>query len=99
MHVICRRTRWKSWPTIQTIINLGLALALGLMALIANNLDEASNFLSSAWVLPVVCLVWFIVLVLTHAGHTQPVFFEKSAVAGPGMEEQSDDIRDPYQMT
>ncbi|KFH43697.1 hypothetical protein ACRE_055110 [Hapsidospora chrysogenum ATCC 11550] len=62
---------WRPWPLARAIINMLLAVGLGLVATLYYSTDKLENYLVSPWLLPTICLVWFTVLVLTHV-HNAP---------------------------
>lgn len=62
---------WRPWPLARAIINMLLAVGMGLVATLYYSTDNLENYLVSPWLLPTICLVWFTVLVLTHV-HNAP---------------------------
>lgn len=68
MLLILRRGKkgWNWLSIAQVATNIIFGLGLALCALLALNDSDATNFMVSPWVLPMLCLVFFSVLVLNH---------------------------------
>jgi hypothetical protein len=76
--IVSRQTPWKPWPIVRTIINGLLAVGVGLVSLLVLSLDWLGDYLNTPWLLPTICLVWLIVLLLTHTHSAPPLFFKRS---------------------
>lgn len=73
--IISRTTPWKKWSIIRTVIFFFLGLGMGLVALLHFSPDNAAKFQSTPWMIPTICLVWVLVLFLTHIRNPPPLFF------------------------
>lgn len=71
LSIISHIRPWRPWPLARTIINILLALGMGLVATLYYSDDHLLIYLYSPWLLPTICIVWFTVLVLTHI-HNAP---------------------------
>lgn len=72
---VAKRYRsWTPYVVFRTVLFLLIGLGLALVELIMRNGTEADNYLSSPWLLPTICIVFFIVLVITHLPHPPPLF-------------------------
>lgn len=72
LSIVCRITPWKSWPIVRSVINFLLAVSMGCVTLILTSHSAPEDFLMSPWVLPLLALVWFVVLTLTHVNTIGP---------------------------
>lgn len=64
--IIARTTPFKVWPIVRLIIIFLLAIGTGLVATLWYNAGRLDTFLSSAWVMPIITLVWVVIAILTH---------------------------------
>lgn len=64
--IIARTTQFKLWPIVRLIIIFLLAIGTSLVATLWFNTDKVDTFLSTAWVLPTITLVWVTIAILTH---------------------------------
>ncbi|KAM5343971.1 hypothetical protein ACJ41O_012508 [Fusarium nematophilum] len=64
--IVSRRNKWSRWGIIRTSLLILIGIATALVSLLYLNPTEAARFQGSPWLLPVICIIWTIVLVLTH---------------------------------
>jgi hypothetical protein len=69
------KKHWVPFTVIRTFFFFLMGLGLALVSLIAKSEDASDNYLTSPWLLPTICLVFFVVLLLTHLPHPPPLFF------------------------
>lgn len=69
LHVVSKRKGWTPFNIARTVIILVIGVALPLVCLITTNLTAASNYIESSWMLPTLCIAFFVVLVITHLPH------------------------------
>lgn len=77
--IIAHTKPWRKWSIIRTFLFTGLGLGLGLVSLLSLNPTRAENYKASPMLLPTICIVWFIVLILTHIRNPPPLFFKRKA--------------------
>ncbi|KAI5460667.1 hypothetical protein BGZ63DRAFT_357982 [Mariannaea sp. PMI_226] len=75
--VIAQTKPWHIWATIRNLIFFFLGLGLAFVSLISLNDVAEENYKESPMLLPTICIVWFLVLVLTHLRNT-PLLFKRS---------------------
>ncbi|KAL7904004.1 hypothetical protein GGI35DRAFT_490891 [Trichoderma velutinum] len=63
-------------------IAAGAWLGTGLVALLNLIDDKRTTYLVSPWLLPTICIVWTVVLVLTHIHEGPPLFKKRSLAPG-----------------
>jgi hypothetical protein len=91
--VVARQKPWRTWSVIRTCINGLLAIGIALVAIIHYYPNDQADFLHSPWLLPLICLVEFIILILTHLRiSARPVFFSKRVTTARGEGQHSADI-------
>ncbi|KAI5463819.1 hypothetical protein BGZ63DRAFT_354066 [Mariannaea sp. PMI_226] len=73
---IAQTKPWRLWAIIRNAIFFLLGLGLALVSLISLNSTDEANYKGSPMLLPTICIVWFIVLVLTHLRST-PLLFKR----------------------
>ncbi|KAH7329660.1 hypothetical protein B0I35DRAFT_474234 [Stachybotrys elegans] len=76
---ITRQRAWKAWPIIRTCINLFLSLSIGLVAILYYFEDARMRFLGTPWLLPMICLIQFVMLLITHIRTERPPWLFKRA--------------------
>ncbi|KAH6895770.1 hypothetical protein B0T10DRAFT_398044 [Thelonectria olida] len=76
--VIAQTKPWRLWSIVRTSLFFGLGLALAFVSLLSLNPARAENYKESPMLLPTICLVWFIVLLLTHIRNAPPLFFKRN---------------------
>ncbi|KID82654.1 Low temperature requirement A [Metarhizium guizhouense ARSEF 977] len=77
--IVSRLTPWKPWPVVRAIVYFLLAVGLALVTAVQVDDVTLDKYLFSPWLLPTICLVWFVVLLLTHTHSVPPLFFPRSA--------------------
>lgn len=77
--IVARTKPWGLWGIIRTALYFALGLGLSLVSLLHYNQTDANNYKDSPWLLPTICLVWFVVLAITHIRNPPPLFFKRSA--------------------
>ncbi|KAH7160951.1 hypothetical protein EDB81DRAFT_332783 [Dactylonectria macrodidyma] len=76
--IVARTKSWSKWGIFRTGIFLALGVGLSLVSTIHFNQTAAYNYKNSPWLLPTICLVWFLVLAITHIRNPPPLFFKRS---------------------
>jgi hypothetical protein len=69
------RRGWTPFNYFRTALFYLLGIGTCLVLLLKTNDDHATRFMASPWLLPTLCLVMFVVLVLTHLPSPPPLFF------------------------
>ena len=77
LYAISRTESWRPWNITRFAVTTALGLGLCLTTLVSTNVDAATAFEISPWLLPTLCLTYFTVLVLNHLPHPPPLFFRK----------------------
>ncbi|KAH8881009.1 hypothetical protein GQ53DRAFT_520559 [Thozetella sp. PMI_491] len=77
LYVVSRTKRFTPFNYFRTTLNTLFAVGLCLVSLVNNNDDRAEAYESSPWMLPTICLVFFIVLIVNHLPHPPPIFFRR----------------------
>jgi hypothetical protein len=81
LSIIIRQRPWKPWPIIRAAINLFFSIAIALVAILYYFQDARARFLNTPWLLPMICIIQFIMLILTHIRTDRPPwFFQKGQV-------------------
>ncbi|KAF7559903.1 hypothetical protein G7046_g4234 [Stylonectria norvegica] len=76
--IVSRLTPWKRWSIIRTIIFILLGLGTGLVSVLYYTPKEGAEFQDSPLLLPTICIVYVVVLFLTHVRNPPPMFFASS---------------------
>ncbi|KAI1073768.1 hypothetical protein F5B20DRAFT_494965 [Whalleya microplaca] len=79
MHMIVTKRRWTPLNCVRTGLFLLIGAGLALVCLVSLNFRKQWAYLDSPWLLPTLCIVFFVVLVLTHLPHSPPLFFRRRA--------------------
>jgi hypothetical protein len=74
MYAITKRRDWTPFITFRTVLFMLLGLGLALVDLITKNEERVDNYLFTPWLLPTICIVFFVVLLLTHLPHPSSLF-------------------------
>ncbi|KAH7026609.1 uncharacterized protein B0I36DRAFT_331004 [Microdochium trichocladiopsis] len=69
MHSMSKRKGWTPFNIFRTGVCLFCGVGLSLTGLLVLNEDFIDRFMGSAWMLPVITLVYFLILVMTHLPH------------------------------
>lgn len=77
LSIVSRITPWKRWTIVRTALFLLLGIGTSLVSLLSYSPDQAQAFRFSPWLLPTICLVWIVVLLLTHVRNPPPLLFKK----------------------
>lgn len=66
LSIICRVRPWGPGrvDTVRVILNVAVGLGLCLSALITLNDDYTINFMETPWILPTLCLTFFVILLI-----------------------------------
>ncbi|KAH7119344.1 hypothetical protein EDB81DRAFT_891824 [Dactylonectria macrodidyma] len=76
--IVARTKPWRKWSIVRTGIFFALGLGLSLVSTLHFNQTKDYNYKNSPWLLPTICLVWVLVLVITHIRNPSPLFFKRS---------------------
>ena len=77
LFIISRMKRWSPFNIFRAVLNFLIGLGLALVSLIQLNDDDASQYQSTPWILPTLCLTFFVVLVINHLPKPPPLFFKR----------------------
>lgn len=69
------KKNWTPFIIIRTVVFFLMGLGLSLVSLVLTNEDSGLNYLATPWLLPTICIVFSVVLILTHLPHPPPLFF------------------------
>ncbi|KHN95761.1 uncharacterized protein MAM_06373 [Metarhizium album ARSEF 1941] len=89
--IVSRMTPWTPWPVVRATVYLLLALGLALLTAVRVDEDATDGFLFSPWLLPTICLVWLVVLLLTHSHSVPPLFFKRRPILAIRRRKECDD--------
>ncbi|KAI0600117.1 hypothetical protein F4775DRAFT_599615 [Biscogniauxia sp. FL1348] len=70
-----RRSFWTPFNSARAALFFLIGLGLALLDLLSTDAARRQAFLHSPWLLPTLCLVFFLVLALTHVPRPPPLFF------------------------
>ncbi|KAI1855823.1 hypothetical protein JX265_012086 [Neoarthrinium moseri] len=88
MFALTRRRRssggWSTFVMFRTALFFLMGLGLSLVSLLARSSTHGLTYLLTPWLLPTICIVFFVVLLLTHLPHPPPLFFAARARGGGG---------------
>ncbi|KAK7427441.1 hypothetical protein QQZ08_006047 [Neonectria magnoliae] len=76
--IVARTKPWRKWSIVRTGLFLGFGLGMSLVSLLYYNKTRSNNYKNSPWLLPTICLVWVLVLAITHIRNPPPLFFKRS---------------------
>ena len=77
LFIISRMKRWTAFNIFRAVLIFLIGLGLALVSLISLNDHDASQFQSTPWILPTLCLTFFFILVVNHLPKPPPLFFRK----------------------
>lgn len=72
LFVVSRKKRWGRLDIFRVAANMLIGLGLALSALIACNPNDANNLKDTPWILPLFCLVFFLVVGLNSLPGSVP---------------------------
>ncbi len=76
LSIISQLKPWNPFNVFRAAVNYLLGLGLTLVSLVTINPDLANQFEITPWLLPTLCLTFFVVLALNHLPHPPPWLFE-----------------------
>ncbi|KAI0158437.1 hypothetical protein BJ166DRAFT_303595 [Pestalotiopsis sp. NC0098] len=82
MYAVGRRQPWTPFIICRTALFGLMGLALALVELLSKNEERSLNYLLTPWLLPTICIVFFVVLLLTHFPYPLPQVFRRPG-SGP----------------
>ncbi|KAH8681008.1 hypothetical protein BX600DRAFT_445505 [Xylariales sp. PMI_506] len=74
LYALSKRHGWTPFVILRTVFFFLLGLGLALVELINRNVEYSLNYLGTPWLMPTICIVFFVVLVLWHLPHPPPLF-------------------------
>lgn len=72
LFIVSRMKRWTVFNIFRAVLNFLIGLGLALVSLISLNRHDASQFQSTPWILPTLCLTFFFILVVNHLPKPPP---------------------------
>ncbi|KAI0132380.1 hypothetical protein BJ170DRAFT_246355 [Xylariales sp. AK1849] len=79
MFVLTKKHGWTLFIIFRTALFFIMGLGLALIVLLASNEQYGLNYLLTPWLLPTICIVFFVVILLSHLPHPPPLFFKGKA--------------------
>lgn len=86
--IVSRLTPWRPWPLMRVVVNILLGIGLTFVSLIRHSpkklVDYAvapykqAKYLLSPWLVPTICLVWVVVVIMTHT-HSEAAILHPEA--------------------
>ncbi|KAK9800079.1 hypothetical protein SCARD494_01872 [Seiridium cardinale] len=77
MYSFTKKSGWTPFIIFRTTLFGLMGLGLALVELISKNDERRLNYLLTPWLLPTICIVFFVVLLLSHLPHPPPLFFKR----------------------
>ncbi|ETS82839.1 hypothetical protein PFICI_04715 [Pestalotiopsis fici W106-1] len=77
MYTVGRKQPWTPFIIARTTLFGLMGLGLALVELISKNEERSLNYLLTPWLLPTICIVFFVVLLLTHFPYPLPQLFRR----------------------
>jgi hypothetical protein len=71
MHILSKKRGWTLFNMLRSAFTMAAGVVLGLITIMASDPwgEVYANFITTAWVLPIIVIVYFIVMIVTHLPH------------------------------
>ncbi|KAI9897359.1 hypothetical protein N3K66_007215 [Trichothecium roseum] len=76
--IVSRLTPWRPWPLMRAVANILLGIGLSLVSLLRYSPYKQAEYLDTPWLVPAICLVWIVVVVMTHT-HSEAAILHPEA--------------------